>query len=61
MAARLSQGQAEPERKRVRKGEQSSRIDPKPGDLPMTRLKLAEHAGGGPNRDLLQKIRMSCG
>ena len=61
MRARLSQGQAEPERKRVRKGEQFVRIDPKLGDLPMARLKRAEHACGGPNRDLLQKVRMSCG
>ena len=36
-------------------------IDPKPGDLAVARLKRAEHAGGGPNRDLLQKVRMSCG
>ena len=61
MAARLSQGQAEPERTRVRKGAELRWIDPKLGDLPMARLKRAEHACGGPNRDLLQKVRMSCG
>jgi hypothetical protein len=61
VAARLSQGQAEPERKRVLTGEESSSIDPKPGDLAVARLKRAEHACGGPYRDLLQKVRMSCG
>ena len=38
-AARLRASGPEPERKRVRKGVKSSAVDPKPGDLPMARVK----------------------
>ena len=34
-------------------------IDPKPGDLPLGRVKRAEHARGGPNPCLLQKAGMT--
>ena len=51
----------EPERKRVRKGEESHTGDPKPGDLTMSRVKRAEYVRGGPNPDLLQKVGMTCG
>jgi hypothetical protein len=59
--ARLRQGQPEPERTRVRKGDKSHRVDPKPGELSMGRVKRAEHARGGPNPDRLQTIGMTCG
>lgn len=36
-------------------------VDPKPGELPMGRLKRAEHARGGPNPDTLQSVGMTCG
>ncbi len=36
-------------------------LDPKPGELSMSRVKRAEHARGGPNPDLLQKVGMTCG
>ena len=35
--------------------------DPKPGDLPMGRVKRAEHARGGPNPCRLQTAGMTCG
>ena len=36
-------------------------VDPKPGDLTMSRVKRAEYVRGGPNPGLLQKAGMTCG